>query len=142
MTPCCNRAAGTCQRTAGDKDKDNDMSEKTYIIKRDGQLPLRFKGILIVETANRHHSGDRANRWLELTLYRTDSGKWVIAAVRRTCWDGERDRHGACVCISAQGVVDWLRSDGDGTIGDLSNELLKRAADVEPEFAGVYVEDV
>lgn len=94
---------------------------KQRIIKVDGEPDIRFTGELIA-TANSdsdrqspYYSGS-AGRWTELTLYKTQGGKFVCSQVGRTQWMGERDRHAGKVCQTEAEVIEffghgWLAKD-------------------------------
>lgn len=66
-----------------------------YQISRDGDTPLTFRGEEIA-TANSHaDEGGNRNRWHEVTVYRTEGGRYVVGIEYHTQWRGEQDRHDA-----------------------------------------------
>jgi hypothetical protein len=90
-----------------------DTQSEEIIVRRDNERDLRFTGTRI---AARSSSPDKARpnysgspgRWSELTLYKTEGGKWVAAKVGHTQWQGEKDRFSAAVCDTPQAVVDFF----------------------------------
>jgi hypothetical protein len=82
------------------------MSE--FVIPRDDARNLKFSGECISRVSTKSYRGPASNRWLELALYRTSSGKFVCQRIGRTIWEGERDRHEACVASDVAGVVEFF----------------------------------
>jgi hypothetical protein len=95
---------------------------------RDGEKNLRFVGELLASASSRSHQGPRSQRWQELTLYRTQGGKFVAARVGRTIWQGEVDRYEAVVgdtaavqeffgfCDEAKRIYDKAGLDADEVV--------------------------
>jgi len=62
-----------------------------------------------------YYSG-QVGRWTELTLYKTQGGKFVCHQIGRTQWQGERDRFSGKVCETLDEVREffghrWLAKD-------------------------------
>ena len=113
-----------------------------FNIKRDGLPPIAFTGELIASADNRvGNDGNRANRWTEVSIYRTKGGKFIAALTRLTCWQGESDRRAAASFDTAPEIIDWLK-EGESELGAVSQEAVETAAKVAPEFAAAWVEEV
>ena len=94
-------------------------------LKRDGQADLAFTGEEIASSTNQSHQGDRQNRFTTLTLYRTESGKFVLHIEYETHWQGEKNESEALVFDSLEAVKDKI-TDKD-YIDDYEKEFLKSA---------------
>jgi hypothetical protein len=79
-----------------------------FVVRRDDARDLKFSGERIAHFSTKSHQGPASNRWLELALYRTKGGKLVCQRIGRTIWEGERDRHEACVVSSVAEVVEFF----------------------------------
>lgn len=79
-------------------------------LSRTGEAPLAFEGELLAEASGRQVHGKERNRWHEVAAYRTAGGKYVLGITYRSCWEGERDHHGAVVEDGIEGVAEHLRS--------------------------------
>lgn len=107
------------------------MSEK-HILKRDGQRDMAVSGRMIAEASSFREG---SMKWTELRLYRTDTGKYVIARDRLTKLQsrGEKNVHEAAVCPTAEDVLEWLEKSGSVAdqpkrLGPLGKDLLEKAA--------------
>lgn len=81
----------------------------SHRLKRSGQAPLAFQGELLAEADGQMVSGKDQNRWHEVSVYRTEGGKYVAAVAYRTRWQGELDRDFAEVVGQAEAVAAVLR---------------------------------
>jgi hypothetical protein len=100
----------------------------TIHVKRDGQRDLKFEGELIAEVSSHVSRGERQNRWTEMALYKSQSGKFVVAIKGITIWQGEHDRYRGHVCGSTTQLVGTLIEDnGEGKLSWLAKELLDKA---------------
>ena len=105
-----------------------ETATRKYLVKRDNQRDLRITGEQLATASSHHYQGDRQNRWTELELYKTESGKYVIATIGRTCWQGESDYHTAVICDTEQEVIRALENDEHSEgLGWLAKELLDEA---------------
>ena len=57
---------------------------ESYVVRRDGEKDLRFTGELLADASSHEHSGSNSNRWTEMTVYKTESGKYVVEIIGRT----------------------------------------------------------
>jgi hypothetical protein len=81
----------------------------TITLNRTGDRQLQFTGEEIATATTRETEGYCENRWWELTLYRTDSGRLVGSVAYRTSWRGEHDTDTAYVCDTAQELAETLK---------------------------------
>ena len=94
-------------------------------LKRDGQADLAFTGKEIAVSTNQSYQGDRQNRFTTLTLYSTESGKFVLHIEYETHWQGEENESEVFVFESLDEVKAKI-TDKD-YIDDYEKELLKSA---------------
>lgn len=99
----------------------------TCIVERDGKPDLKFEGQWIAEASSHTSRGESENRWTELDLWKTKSGKFVVRIKGVTIWQGEHDRHAAYVCNDEQAVVTALIEHNHGELSWLAKELLGKA---------------
>jgi len=111
------------------------------IIKRDGLPPIAFNGEKIGSGDNRIISGNSANRWTEVAIYRTAGGRYVVSLARFTCWQGESDHHAATSKATSDEIIEWLK-EGEDSLGSVSQEAVEEAAGNDTGFAQVWVETV
>ena len=99
----------------------------TIVLWRTGQAPLRVRGELLArsesswDTADPEHSGS-TGRCEDVRIYRTASGKYVVAIHHRTQWEGEHDTNEAAVLPSLRQCVDYL---ADKVPGWMLQELIE-----------------
>jgi len=74
-------------------------------IERTGQRPLEFEGEQLAEVSTRNHAGKERNRWHELAVWKTASGKFVAAVSYHTQWEGEAGYDDAVVFESLDQVA-------------------------------------
>src|SRR4051794_28044646 len=73
---------------------------------------IRFRGELI-GGATSHRPGKE--RWIEMSVHRTEGGNFIVSGVGRTTIPGEVERFWAHVCEEPEGVVEALHLyDRDG----------------------------
>ena len=118
---------------------------KRFKVSRDGDKDLSFTGVLISSSSDFEYQGPQNSRWSEIRIYRTDSGKYVVAQVYRTQWQGEEDSHRADVCESAAAVLEllsWEDEDGNSGISNMAKGALEAAAENDSAFEGITLEEV
>lgn len=59
-------------------------------VERNGNVALVFDGQLIADVSSRRTEAQQ--QWMEIRIYRTDTGKWVTEMVGRSIIEGQRDR--------------------------------------------------
>jgi hypothetical protein len=103
---------------------------KEYFVTRDGERDIIFTGEVIAtaksspNTAAGNYSRS-TGRWSELTLYRTQGGKYVCQEIGRTQWQGEHDRYRGAVCEDADCVCEFFGQ------GWLAKELYADTAEID-----------
>lgn len=117
---------------------------KEIIVNRDGQKDLRFNGEVVAWASSRWVAGQEQTRWTEITVYQTESGKYVIAWEFITLWQGEENSYRAKVCERVAEVVAELMDDGpDGAFfSDLAKKVMGELAKSNEEFRELLFEEV
>jgi len=83
---------------------------KQYRLKRTGAAPFSFVGECLVDEGGRYYAGRAQPRWINLALYRVQSGEYVIAVVYRTQCPGETEHHTVLTVQDSAGVASALRA--------------------------------
>lgn len=78
-------------------------------IPRTGLPPLVFEGGLLAEASSHRNQGYLNARWQELSIYRTDAGRYVAVVVLLTRWQGETDIIHAQHADDLADLVAWLQ---------------------------------
>jgi len=120
----------------------SDMKEIT--VRRDGDRDLEFIGVELGSgsfgTGGTSGYSCDWNRGTDVTIYRTQGGRYVVAVRQWSCWQGERDAHRATACDTAADVLAWLIEDAGGQLGRASKEALEAAAASDEDLAAVLTE--
>ena len=115
---------------------------KTVTIYRAGGLPLEFDGrVLGFATSD---DGVK-ERWFEVAIYATVTGKYVVHGAGMSEVDGEEDRHWAEVCETPAEVVAALQRTNENGVKYLprtSQDALRAAVESDADFAAAYLERV
>lgn len=78
----------------------------------DGEREYQFEGVVLGESSS-HRSGK--DRWIEISIFKTNGGKYIVAGVGKTTVTGETERHWAHVADQPEGCIESLHLyDGDG----------------------------
>lgn len=114
----------------------------TFDLPRDGETNLAFEGELLALVST---ESDRKMRWSEYSIYRTASGKWVVAGVGRSRHPEEDDWFWARVVETPAEVREAfyrVRPETDGVrfLPRSAARLLEEAADADPELDEVTYE--
>lgn len=114
-------------------------------IVRDGDRDIQAKGWKIGEGDSRDHLGhgipwNDATRWTLIKVYLTTGGNLVAKIVRRSKWQGERDRDDAKVCRTPAEALTFL-CEGDG-LRDASKDAWEAACQTWPPLAAEECEVV
>ena len=102
------------------------MSE-TIIVKRTGQAPLRIRGEVVASSsssfsnASGSYSGSTGVA-VEVEVYKTAGGKFVVAIHHLTQWQGQHDTDEAAVFPSLKQCVEFL---SDRISGWMLQELIE-----------------
>jgi hypothetical protein len=89
-------------------------------VSRTGQRPLSFDGESLATANSRHHAGKERNRWHEIEVWKTESGKFVCSVRYHTQWEGESAYDDAIIFDSKEQVAILLEEyifPNIGTIG-------------------------
>lgn len=77
----------------------------------DSDTLVSFRGVLLA-TASSKSPGK--TRWSEISIYRTDGGKYIVHGVGKTLIRGEIDRSWCNVVTTGVGVIERLTRKEDG----------------------------
>ena len=86
---------------------------ETVIIQRTGQAPLRVRGALIAsasstpDTSSASYSGG-TGWWQDVAVYRTATGRYVVALSHHTQGEGGHDTDEAAVYPGQMGCIGFL----------------------------------
>jgi hypothetical protein len=124
--------------------------EKVYQVHRDGDRPLRFRGVLLGE--GEHGTGGTSgykcdwNRGVKVRIYRRKAGGYVVTWAHWSQWQGERGQRHAEVCATPEGVLIALRggesTGGKGELRPAEAAALADAAESDDGLATIAVEDL
>lgn len=96
---------------------------------RDGERVIEFDGDVLATATSKARG---KSRWIELTLYKTVAGTYVLHGTGRSIVSNEVDRHWVQLAETPDGVIDrlHLRNDmGARYIPHTSQRLLKDAGE-------------
>jgi EXLDI family protein len=110
---------------------------KLYTLRRDDLPPLRFRGEIIDEASTHTH---QTTRWVDVTVYRTQGGRYILRIRHRTQWQGESDTLRAWSLSRPADIRDYLREDLGHIPGEVSR-MLSRLEEL-PDFRGIWMEEV
>jgi hypothetical protein len=118
------------------------VSER-FILRRLGNVDLEFHGQLL---ANETSFEEGKNRWTEVRIYSTESGKWITEVVGCSTVEGEINRPKVLICHTPQEVVEGMRAwSHEKQMHFFSNivlDALDAAAHADPRLASVVREQV
>lgn len=78
----------------------------------DGEREIRFEGALLGSSTSARPGKDR---WIEISIHKTNGGKYIISGVGKTEVQGETERYWAHVAETPAGAIECLHLyDGDG----------------------------
>ncbi len=86
------------------------MKTEKFILPRTGDRPLTFRGKLLKAVSSRQHQGACQNRYWGLTLYRTESDKFVLRIHYNTQWQGEHDTDTVMIASTPAKLAERLRA--------------------------------
>lgn len=94
---------------------------ETFKLNRSGKSPLKFNGELITESSS---SGHNSTRWHEVSVYKTDSKKWVVAVEFVSRWQGEMSKDTVEYFDNPQDIAEYLEKFDcfDGLLGFPASE--------------------
>ena len=101
------------------KIKGGTMSEEKVLVDeqhklpRSGDLPVFFKGKLLVTKNNQFRRGNQQIRWHQISVYQTTNGRYVVYIACRTAWAGELDQDEVHVANDLNQVAGILLNHSD-----------------------------
>lgn len=126
------------ERTMNEPDPHyTDTAPKPFRLERPSSVPLNFDGWLLGHVDSRDHMSEHSrkyrDRWADISIYRTTSGKWVVAQIGRTREADREERAVIKVCTSPSEVLDALRH-REGYLTKVNLEALEKAQDLDPDL--------
>lgn len=118
-----------------------EIETRHYTVARDGHEDMSFTGQLLASGTDHENKGPRQSCWSEISIHKTDEGKYVVAQCYVTSPQNEEESHRSEVCESAQDVYDLLAQqdeDSGSGISDLAKQVLEEAAGIDGSFEGVH----
>jgi len=116
-----------------------------FRIERPGNTPLRFDGWRIAHVDSRdlwsEHQRQARDRWADVSIYRTDSGKWVYAQVGKTSDPNFRERAVVRVCNTPADVYKALTG-RETYVTKTALAVLRQAIDNDPALAELAEERI
>jgi hypothetical protein len=104
----------------------------------DGRRTLRVEGELLAEASSRTGG---ALRWTELRLFKTASGRYVLAGAGKSAVPGEVDRCWTKVADGPEGAVDFLHMKEDSGVRYMTRAarlVAEQAARADLAFAEAW----
>lgn len=108
---------------------------------RDGDRTITFNGELLAAVSSRTEEKDR---WIELRLFLTEGGTYVLYGVGCTRVPGEVERPWVQLADEPEGIIDrlYMSSDeGARYMPNTSRRLLEEAASVDARIAAAWSEE-
>lgn len=108
----------------------------------DGEREIRFHGSLLGHSSSHRPHKDR---WIEMFIYRTRGGKYIVAGIGKTNIPGETERHWAHVCEAPEGAVESMHlidSDHVKYLTRTARETLLEACDHDEELRQAYLVEI
>lgn len=105
-----------------------------FTVKRMSYKDLEFKGVLLAQVDDRHETG-RYRSWLELSLYRTQVGRYILGTVLHVFDPPKQPRefYGAVSFQTAWDVYEFLRTEGK-QLDELIESLMEQASAEDEAF--------
>lgn len=112
------------------------MTTQHFIVPRWRELPVEFDGEVLADVSSQDET---SNRWQEIRIYRTTSGKFVTEVIGKSKFDNEHDIINVRVYRRPEQVVKGLyRKNNDRTfLTDLALEALEIAGETVPEIGDI-----
>lgn len=82
---------------------------RKFILSRSGDRALSFRGKKIAEAGEQGTQGEAKDRWHTISLYHTESDRFVAYIEYHATWEGEEEWFSAYVANSADELVDCLQ---------------------------------
>lgn len=101
-------------------------------LKRNGKEELIFTGELLVSMDDRHLMGANPN-WWELAIYKSTTGKYILASTFHLNYPRRKDMHGAISFTTPEGIREYLVRECNGP-ALIADTLLTRAGRRDSAF--------
>lgn len=111
---------------------------ESHVVLGDEEREIRFVGEILGSASSFR---DDKERWIEMTIYRTRGGKYVVAGVGKTTVQGETERNWAHVIEEPIGVIEamYLRDrDGVWYLTRTAKTAIERACSLDPRLRDAY----
>lgn len=108
----------------------------------DGDREIRFEGELLGASSS-HRPGKP--RWIEISIFKTNGGKYIVAGIGRTTLDGEDERNWAHVSETPRGCLESLHlydSDGVRYLTRTAKVALAAACSLDEQLRDAYMVEV
>lgn len=116
----------------------------TFRLPRHSDVDLEFEGRLLSTASSWEQDKPR---WLEISVFATDSGKWVAQRLGRSTKPGEKDLSDVRVCATPAEVrlalSDVVKDPDTGTrryLTTVAQDALEAATHADPDLADALVE--
>ncbi|MFW5722623.1 MAG: hypothetical protein ACOCWT_04930, partial [Desulfohalobiaceae bacterium] len=110
-------------------------------LQRTNAEDLTFSGQRIATVNDRYRPGNHTS-WLDLALYRTELGSYVLGTTLHIFEEPNRSKlSGAVVFATGRELIDFLQAEGKD-LGGLLDSLVERAARVDHVLCGLLGSDL
>src|SRR5438309_2011124 len=75
-------------------------------LNRSNNRALAFHGMEVAYASTKQQ---RSTRWMNVRVFKTDRGEYVVGIANLTCWDGERDQLSAEKVRSTKDVITLIQ---------------------------------
>lgn len=114
-----------------------DTAPQAFRLERPSSLPLNFEGWLLGHVDSRDHMSEHSrkyrDRWADISIYRTTTGKWVVAQIGKTREPDGEERGVVRVCETPAEVLAALRH-REGYLTKVNLEALEMAQDLDHDL--------
>lgn len=131
-------------RTLGDAHEVEDLSPsvsalvldpdiREFTLDRDGDRALRFRGVELAQEPSRRPD---AAAWMQVALYRTIDGRYVVQKCRYRAGDDVPDKSAVAIVKDGPAALEWLSLRRAGWVHSAILDALRAAAQRDRAFAG------
>lgn len=110
-----------------------------FRLERTGALDIEFEGSVLADLSSRE---DDADRWTEIRIYKSSTGRYVTEVIGRTIVPGERDRVDVRVVELPEDLPVALQRQPRGYLTLLAREALDVAAEHDPTIRPAVTERI
>lgn len=105
----------------------------------DGEREIRFEGERLGHSSSHR---PQKERWIEMALFKTRGGKYIVSGVGMTTIPGETERHWAHVCEAPEGAIESMHlidRDGVKYLTRTARTTLLQACAADPALRDAYL---